>query len=100
MIVDGDWSAWGSWGTCSLTCGVGQKTRSRTCTSPAPAYGGNNCTGNSTDTASCNVTGCPGNSHGICNSKTCVYRTADGPYRQVYNNSNCDIHWSLDRWSL
>merc|ERR1712055_521351 len=36
--VDGHWSKWGE---CSKTCGGGKKTR--TCTNPAPAYGGADC---------------------------------------------------------
>ena len=54
ILVDGNWATWGSWGACSVTCGTGNYTRSRTCTDPAPLYGGDNCTtGDETDTGSC-----------------------------------------------
>ena len=59
-IVDGSWSAWGSYGQCSKTCGRGIKIRHRYCTNPAPARGGRNCTGPRTDSAPCNERMCPG----------------------------------------
>ena len=42
--VAGGWSGWGVWGTCSVTCGSGEKKRTRTCTNPAPQHGGDMCT--------------------------------------------------------
>lgn len=47
--VDGGWSGWGPWGDYSNStkkCGV--RMRTRTCTYPTPAYGGNNCAGSDT----------------------------------------------------
>jgi Thrombospondin type 1 domain. len=41
--IHGDWSDW-SPQTCSLSCGRGRtETRTRTCTNPAPEFGGNPC---------------------------------------------------------
>ncbi|KAI8502229.1 hypothetical protein Bbelb_198170 [Branchiostoma belcheri] len=42
-IVDGGWSEWVE-GECSVTCGVGEKTRTRNCNNPSPAHGGAECT--------------------------------------------------------
>ena len=45
--VDGQWSAWSAWSTCTeinVPC-YGIKSRSRTCTSPAPAFSGKDCRG-------------------------------------------------------
>ncbi|VDI13303.1 heparan sulfate proteoglycan 2 (perlecan) [Mytilus galloprovincialis] len=50
--VNGAWSAWSD-NTCSVTCGVGTKSRSRSCSNPHPQYGGNNCIGNDTDHVTC-----------------------------------------------
>ncbi|CAH1774571.1 unnamed protein product [Owenia fusiformis] len=50
--VDG---AWGSWteGGCSVTCGVGESTRTRLCDNPQPQYGGANCFGSSKEFVEC-----------------------------------------------
>ena len=55
--VNGGWSEFGDWSTCSADCGGGTQTRTRTCTNPAPANGGADCTGESTETQSCNAAG-------------------------------------------
>ena len=60
--VDGMWSPWGEYDTCSKTCGGGSQTRRRTCDNPKPANGGKNCAGDSEETQSCNTQGCPGKS--------------------------------------
>ncbi len=52
VVVNGGWSDWSG---CSVECGGGRKTR--TCTSPAPANGGAQCSGVSEDT--CNPQACP-----------------------------------------
>jgi len=46
--------SWTSWGSCDQTCGSGIKRR--TCTNPAPAHGGNDCTGS--DFMDCNMGAC------------------------------------------
>ena len=45
---------------CSVTCGGGVKTFTRTCTNPPPANGGKNCSelGPAKKTAACNEQGC------------------------------------------
>ncbi|XP_066275664.1 coadhesin-like [Branchiostoma lanceolatum] len=61
--VEGGWSDWSPWFACSVTCGNGTETRDRTCTNPAPAYGGTSCVGLAQELQDCD-TGvfCPGNS--------------------------------------
>ena len=56
--VDGGWSAFGAWSTCSADCGEGTQTRTRTCTNPAPANGGADCVGDATETQDCNTNPC------------------------------------------
>ena len=89
LSVDGGYSSWGTWSMCSRSCGVGSQQPSRTCTNPAPKYGGRTCyrqrwrLGRATERRSCatNVN-CPGNKitistfHGVLSerleSETCI----------------------------
>ncbi len=61
MFADGNWAIWSEWGSCSVTCGVGNQTRTRTCTDPTPANGGMNCseTNVEIDTQTCSGDPCP-----------------------------------------
>ena len=63
--IDG---AWGVWGACSKTCGGG--TQTRTCSNPAPANGGLNCAGSTSQ--ACNTQLCADNS---CAATTCTTDT-------------------------
>ena len=45
--VEGEWTAWGPWDTCSSTCGQGTQSRSRNFTGGIP------CMGNATDIQTC-----------------------------------------------
>lgn len=57
---NGGWSLWGSWGTCSATCGNGWQQRTRTCTNPRPRKGGKFCDGQCSATRGCNLRACTG----------------------------------------
>ncbi|XP_066543517.1 semaphorin-5B [Amia ocellicauda] len=58
--VKGAWSCWSSWSQCSVTCGGGHYQRTRTCTNPSPANGGDICLGLHTEEALCNTHSCEG----------------------------------------
>ena len=62
VSVHGGYSHWSEWSSCSHTCGIGKKSRSRSCSNPEPMHGGNDCTdlGPSSDSASCMDKHCPG----------------------------------------
>ncbi|XP_061623784.1 complement component C7 isoform X1 [Phyllopteryx taeniolatus] len=45
-VTDGSWSCWSAWSTCA----GGQKSRSRSCSNPAPQDGGQACKGDGTET--------------------------------------------------
>ena len=58
-IVDCIWGEYGEWSTCSATCGIGTKTRTRPENIPA-SHGGAPCPGSATETGQCNPGECPG----------------------------------------
>lgn len=58
--VNGAWSCWSSWSQCSASCGGGHYQRTRTCTRPPPANGGDICVGLHTEEALCNTHACQG----------------------------------------
>ncbi|XP_013378635.1 SCO-spondin [Lingula anatina] len=57
--VDGMWSTWSGWTGCSVTCGTGSQSRSRTCTNPPPSNGGADCIGGTTESQICTLDPCP-----------------------------------------
>ncbi|XP_072421818.1 hemicentin-1-like isoform X1 [Chiloscyllium punctatum] len=59
--VNGNWGSWSSWNPCSQTCGGGQSKRYRSCGNPAPANGGNICSGVNVQMQRCGIDLCPVN---------------------------------------
>ena len=63
FLVSGGYSDWTQWSQCSATCGLGHKTRERSCNSPLPAHGGPTCIdqghGEASETSDCNEGPCP-----------------------------------------
>ncbi|XP_033736371.1 uncharacterized protein LOC117324562 [Pecten maximus] len=57
--INGGWSSWGGWGSCSRTCGGGTQEKTRSCTNPSPQHGGANCPNSGTASQSCNTASCP-----------------------------------------
>ena len=61
LTVNGSYTAWSNWTSCSTSCGPGQQLRHRNCTEPKPAYGGADCEGPGTETKECFIEViCPG----------------------------------------
>ena len=63
LLVNGHWSAWGSFGPCSRSCGSGKQYRRRACNNPAPSSGGRTCNGPSHQSKACNIHVCEGRYH-------------------------------------
>ncbi|XP_060595435.1 coadhesin-like [Ruditapes philippinarum] len=59
---NGGWSNWVTWSTCSESCGVGLKTRSRSCTNPVPGTHGDQCVGDPIQVGACNEEECQSDS--------------------------------------
>ncbi|KAL9951955.1 hypothetical protein ACROYT_G044715 [Oculina patagonica] len=59
--VDGGYTDWLKCSQCSVTCGGGTQTLTRTCTNPPPSNGGKDCSalGPAKRTFSCNEVNCP-----------------------------------------
>ena len=51
--INGGWTDWGKWSMCSKTCETGSQSRDRSCTNPAPAFGGESCVGPSVENKVC-----------------------------------------------
>ena len=66
LSVDGGWSPYSSWSTCTKTCGGGSQERSRTCTKPAPARGGKKCLGQAKETKACVTAKCASMYVNVC----------------------------------
>ena len=61
--VNGSWGEWEQWEDCTASCDGGEQSRIRVCDSPAPAFGGTNCTddgSSSSETQPCNENNCTG----------------------------------------
>ena len=59
--MNGGWTTWGDWSKCSVTCGGGTQTRSRSCTNPPATHGGKPCMGPKEMFQECNKNVlCPG----------------------------------------
>lgn len=102
--INGGWSSWSSWSLCDGFT----RTRTRTCTNPAPANGGAPCSGASSETAICSVTpittgggggcqcpdpsiigsGCPVPNPNNCPGG-CGYGTCSGGGTGGYSHSTC-----------
>merc|ERR1711871_678975 len=63
--IDCAWQAWSTWGSCSVTCAEGQRSRTRTYAPNAcpngehKCHGGKECEGNADDSITCNEGPCP-----------------------------------------
>ncbi|KAK3593613.1 hypothetical protein CHS0354_025501 [Potamilus streckersoni] len=87
IYVNGGWSTWSQWTSCSADCGKGFQRRQRTCTNPATLNGGQHCVGDDAQKTTCTAI-CPvhgrwssWSSWSTCNSD-CIHhrrRTCDRP---------------------
>jgi hypothetical protein len=86
--INGGWSGWSGWSGCSVTCGGGTQSRTRTCTNPSPNVCGSGCSGSSTQSQSCNAQACvPWTSGGGLHSK---------PRKMVANGNTITTHYWND----
>ncbi len=58
-ILDGNWGAWSSLSTCTVTCGGGTQSHTRLCNNPPPSNGGAACPGLGSESVACKIQQCP-----------------------------------------
>lgn len=59
--MDGKWSNWKEWSSCSVTCANGTSKRIRKCNSPSPSAINLDCKEKSSEERLCVLDPCPGN---------------------------------------
>lgn len=76
--VNGGYTKWSGWSSCSKSCKGGTQHRSRACSNPSPSYGGKGCwgLGPNTQTRDCNTYQCPGH---LFSLKLILYGTKEDP---------------------
>ena len=80
--VDGNYTQWSNWTSCSATCGEGTQTRTRYCTNPPPLHGGRDCTeiGSNIEIQPCKNQDCLGKN---CSDPTLALTFCPGQTKQV-----------------
>jgi len=120
-VVDGQWSSWSVWSTCSRSCGDGWAVRNRTCSNPPAQNGGADCDVSglgSFQNQSCNIQNCScmANasfhllialidlyefwSHAVSYSINDLCRIEATFSCLLFHNSLNMIPWKSDPWSL
>ncbi|CAC5418366.1 Adhesion G protein-coupled receptor B2,Coadhesin,Thrombospondin-1,Adhesion G protein-coupled receptor B1,Mucin-like protein,Hemicentin-1,Adhesion G protein-coupled receptor B3,Thrombospondin-2 [Mytilus coruscus] len=106
--INGNWTSWSEWSVCPVSCGGGRHSRSRSCTNPAPMYGGSTCKGNTKDNQLCNPQHCPIDGEwtswtawSVCSvtcggGKSARTRSCSDPAPQ-YNGSYCSGQYKENR---
>jgi len=56
--INGGWTSYTAYTSCSVTCGGGTQSRRRYCRNPTPQDGGRSCIGAATQTRNCNTLSC------------------------------------------
>ena len=72
--MNGDYGEWSPWSACSVTCGSGQRTRSRECKNPEPQNGGKTCEEQGLGAALVNED---------CTEKLCPVITTESPVKST-----------------
>ena len=90
LSVHGDYSDWSSWSECTVTCGNGHVTRTRSCDNPVPSDDGRNCSsmGPDVETQNCTMPSCPGN-------ELITWILGIGRWTGILIVIMLEIHWTL-----
>jgi len=98
MFVEGMWGTWSSWSTCDPA--TLSQVRTRQCSNPSPAYGGNPCLGLPNATQDC-IPPCRGKlwlkgflfetSIILCSSKTLILLGVNFISNGLPRDNNCQF---------
>lgn len=98
--IDGGWSKWSAYSTCSRSCGGGVSQATRNCTSPEPQNGGKYCLGDRVKYKSCNVHECEYTRRIGVDYRDYIYHDPRNDLCSKYNgqslnlvNTSSLIHW-------
>jgi len=94
--INGGWTAFTNSGSCSASCGGGSQVQKRSCTNPAPLYGGNTCIGSDTQTITCNPQPCPVLPTGGVLSKTKTIQSPSGNNKVVMQEDCNLVYYNKD----
>ncbi|XP_053317615.1 A disintegrin and metalloproteinase with thrombospondin motifs 3 [Spea bombifrons] len=83
---DGNWGTWTKFGSCSRTCGIGVRFRTRQCNNPMPVNGGQDCPGLNYEYQLCNTEECP-KQYDDFRAQQCQQRNSQFEYQ------NAKHHW-------
>lgn len=86
--IDGQWSSWSPWSTCSKSCGIGYKQRKRICNNPVPSNGGSSCFGENVEIETCKA-----------DQRMCYIGTSE-PLRQSKTLKKMTPYMSFDIMSM
>uniref|UniRef100_A0A665T4K1 Cartilage intermediate layer protein 2 n=1 Tax=Echeneis naucrates TaxID=173247 RepID=A0A665T4K1_ECHNA len=75
-----NWSPWGQWGSCSVTCGGGRRIRRRTCVRTSVRA---QCTGRPVEVQKCGKMACPGTINDDCSRCVCDGHVLHGEVHSV-----------------
>ena len=94
LSVNGGWTTWGNWSTCTVTCDGGTQTRSRSCTNPPAAHGGKPCVGLKENSRDCNKdVFCPGR---MIRYRLKVFFFRQNRYQHMLLGFSSFSQWRLD----
>ncbi|KAG8593270.1 hypothetical protein GDO81_000775 [Engystomops pustulosus] len=98
---DGNWGAWTKFGSCSRTCGIGVRFRTRQCNNPMPVNGGQDCPGLNYEYQLCNTEECPKHFEDFraqqCQQKNSQFEFQNAkhhwlPYEHPDANKRCQLY--------
>ena len=97
QVENGGYSQWSNWSLCSVTCGIGRRSRGRSCTNPPPGLYGNDCSdlGSEIQTAECNSgADCPqlenNNKTVDCSSEEDCNHLVNNNQTAICNDTSCE----------